>query len=183
MSAGTQIALISGNPNKLRELSAVFPANINLTMQSLELDEIQSLDVHAILRHKLQQAYAIVNCPVIVEDVSAELANLNGLPGPFIKFFEQQLGRGALYALSSEGTGVTIRCVMGYYDGTKEQIVEGVLEGEITAPRGENGFGFDCVIVPNGYNATLAELSDKQKNTMSHRYLAATKMAEYLRTL
>ena len=183
MNRKTQITLISGNPNKLRELQVVFPDDINLQLQSLELDEIQSLDVEAIIRHKLRQAFAMVQGPVIVEDVSAELENLNGLPGPFIKFFEQQLGRGALYKLSSEGTVVTIRCAMGYYDGSTERIVEGILRGTISAPRGEQGFGFDCVIIPDGYDVTMAELSDEQKNTMSHRHLAAVQMAKFIESL
>lgn len=176
------IYLISGNPNKLLELQHVFPPSCDVTLQPLDLEEIQDLDPHAIVRHKLREAYKKLGAPVIVEDVSAELANLHGLPGPFIKFFEQQLGRGALYTLSGEGTAVIIRCSMGYYDGSQEHIVDGILHGTITAPRGEHGFGFDCVIIPDGYGKTLAEFEPAEKNRMSHRFLAAQKMAEFLAT-
>lgn len=174
------ITLITGNPNKLRELQAIFPNELEVTSQKLDLDEIQTLDIRKIVHHKLRQAYALLHDPVLVEDVSAELENLNGLPGPFIKFFEQQMGDDSLYKLSSEGTRVTIRCVMGYFDGADEHIVEGILHGTIVAPRGKPTFGFDVVIVPDGYSHTMAELGPEVKNTISHRYLATKQMAEYL---
>lgn len=176
------IYLVTGNHNKLKELRQVFPAEVELESIKLELDEIQTLDSHELVRHKLRQAYENLGKPVIVEDVSAELANLNGLPGPFIKFFEQRLGQEALYVLGGEGTAVKIVCTMGYFDGTREIIVDGVLNGVVTAPRGEHGFGFDSVVVPEGYDKTCAELGDDIKNTLSHRHHAALLMAERLKS-
>ena len=91
------ITFITGNVKKLAELKAVLPRDLDITHQQVDLDEIQSLDLHEIISYKLRQAYAAVNGPVMVEDISAELASLNGLPGPFIKFFHQKLGEQALY--------------------------------------------------------------------------------------
>lgn len=173
------ITLITGNPNKLTELQAVFPASLNLTAQKLDVEEIQSMDLHEIVRRKLRQAYAQVGGPVIVEDVAVELEKLNGLPGPFIKFFEQKLGQGALYKLAGEGR-VRVICTMGYYDGTDERIVDGVLTGGIVATRGGEGFGFDFVLVPDGYDKTMSELGAHVKNTISHRAKAAQAMADIL---
>ncbi len=169
-----KITIVTGNPNKLRELSALAPDGFELSNQALELDEIQSLDLQKIVEDKLRRAYEKVGSAVIVEDVSAGLDSLKGLPGPFIKFFEQQLGRGALYALSKQPDDkVTIRCIAGYYDGTTMHFGEGVILGTITAPRGENGFGFDCVVVPDGQLSgelrTVAEMTDEEKNAISHR--------------
>ena len=174
-----QITLVTGNPHKLKELQAVFPASLQLQSRKLELDEIQSLDLHAIISYKLHQAYETLGSPVIVEDISAELAKLNGLPGPFIKFFHEKLGRDVLYTLAGEGR-VKIICTMGYYDGQQEYIVDGVLEGDIVAPRGKEGFGFDFVVVPDGYSQTLSELGLGVKNTISHRFKAAQRLAKLL---
>ncbi|HEX8226267.1 MAG TPA: non-canonical purine NTP pyrophosphatase [Candidatus Saccharimonadales bacterium] len=171
------ITLVTGNPHKLAELQKVFPSDMTLQSMKLDLDEIQSLDVHQIVRHKLHQAYETVGTPVIIEDVSAELAVLNGLPGPFVKFFEERLGRGALYKLAGE-TAATIICSMGYYDGTQEYIVDGIIQGRIVAPREGEGFGFDVVFIPDGYDKTLSELGMDVKNTISHRFKAATLLAE-----
>ncbi|HSH56252.1 MAG TPA: non-canonical purine NTP pyrophosphatase [Candidatus Limnocylindrales bacterium] len=175
------ITLVTGNPHKLAELQAVFPTSLKLKSQKLDLDEIQSLDLHEIVSHKLHQAYQLIKAPVIVEDVSAELEKLNGLPGPFIKFFEQQLGRGALHTLAGEGR-IRVVCAMGYYDGKTEHIVDGILDGTVVAPRAGEGFGFDFVLVPDGYNQTLSELGTDVKNSISHRYNAAQLMSSFLAT-
>jgi inosine triphosphate pyrophosphatase len=177
----TTITLVTGNPHKLAELQTVFPASLRLTSRKLQLDEIQSLDLHEILRHKLHQAYDIVKAPVIVEDVSAELEKLNGLPGPFVKFVEERLGKGGLYKLAGEGR-VKIICSMGYYDGTTEHIVDGVIEGSIVAPREGEGFGFDFEFIPDGYDKTMSELGLEVKNTISHRFRAASALADFLQS-
>lgn len=149
------------------------PAGLELRNEAIDLDEIQSLDLRAIVDHKVRQAYAAIGQPVIIEDVAAGLESLNGLPGPFIKFFEQQLGRGAMYKLSKVANDrFTVRCLAGYFDGTRTLYGEGMLTGTIVAPRGEHGFGFDCCVVPNGHEKTLAELETSEKNALSHRGMA-----------
>lgn len=174
---------VTGNPNKAAEAQAILPFNIEV--QDLGIEEIQGEgDVHKILSHKLHTAFEKLGVPVIAEDVSAELASLSGMPGPFIKFFEKALGRGALHKLSKvENDRVSITCCMGYYDGKREEIVEGVLEGTVVAPRGENGFGFDFVVVPDGHDRTMAEMEPSEKNALSHRYLALKALAERFDTL
>jgi len=176
------IVLVTGNADKLQELQAIAAASkLAFTSQKIDLDEIQSLDVRFIVEHKLRQAYAKVKQPVIVEDVSAELASLNGLPGPFIKFFEQRLGNDALYQLQKiQHDAVTIRCIAGYYDGQKLLFGEGILTGRIVAPRGENGFGFDSVVEPNGQNLTMAEMSAAEKAAISHRGSALRDLLQQL---
>jgi XTP/dITP diphosphohydrolase len=54
---------------------------------------------------------------------------------------------------------------------------EGLLHGKIiTEPRGTQGFGYDPIFVPDGYNLTFAELGPELKNTISHRRLALNKL-------
>lgn len=174
MPSITSITLVTGNANKLRELTAIAPVGMKFRNQAVELDEIQSLDLQAIIADKVRRAYAAIGQPVIVEDVAAELASLHGLPGPFVKFFEQKLGRGALHTLSKQPDDrVVIRCLAAYYDGAAMLFGEGTLHGIINAPRGDNGFGFDCVVVPDnqpaGDKRTVAEMTDDEKNAISHR--------------
>lgn len=182
----TQITLVTGNLHKLTELQAIFPAEANLTHAKLDIDEIQgeNADPHEILEDKLKKAYAIVKAPVIVEDVSAELNCLNGLPGPFVKFFEKKLGKAALWILAQHAAdkGATMRCVMGYYDGSRLEVVDGAVAGTIVAPRGENGFGFDFVFVPEGHDRTTAEMTAAEKNKISWRGVAARELAARLFT-
>jgi non-canonical purine NTP pyrophosphatase (RdgB/HAM1 family) len=171
MPKTNSIIIATGNPNKLKEILAIAPDNLQITSQSIDLDEIQTLDLQAIVSHKLKQAYKEIKRPVIVEDVSAELESLGGLPGPFVKFFVQKMGSGALYDLSLAGksTAVNIRCLAGYFDGSTMLFGEGVVHATVVTPRGENGFGFDASVVPNGETCTVAEMSAEEKNQISHR--------------
>lgn len=174
---------ITGNAHKLQELMQVLPKDIAITHKAMELAEIQSLDMHEIVRHKLREAHAALRAPVLVEDVSAELATLHGLPGPFIKFFNRQMGDDALYQLVGADSPVTVRCTMGYYDGTREVLVDGVVRGVTAAPRGRSGFGFDGCVILDGYTQTLGELGTDVKNRISHRRRAADLMAAELAKL
>lgn len=174
--------LVTGNPGKLRELQAIFPMSVKLRARELDLSEIQSMDSEEIIRDKLDRAFAEIKKPVIVEDVSVELGCLNGLPGPFIRYFEERLGRGALHELTRhyDDKSVLARCTMGYFDGEDRYIVHGEMRGTVVAPRGENGFGFDFVFVAEGQTKTNAELSPEEKNKISHRARAVEQLVKAL---
>lgn len=175
------ITIVTGNPGKVRELESLSSEKLSFTLQCLEIDEIQSLDLENIVKDKAKKAYALVNKPIIVEDVSAGLASLNGLPGPFIKFFNKSLGSDALYKLShARDEVVTVRCLAAYFDGSNFIIGEGIITGTIVSPRGDNGFGFDAVIVPKGETKTMAEMSPEQKIKISHRGKAFRSLIEQL---
>lgn len=169
------ITFLTGNPHKLEELQAI-AADSQLTFESrkLDLDEIQSLSLQEVVADKAKRAYEALGVPIIVEDVSAGLQSLNGLPGTFIKFFEQELGRGALYKLSkAENDRITVTCIAAYYNGETMLFGEGIMTGNLVAPRGEQGFGFDSVLVPDNQpdngRRTVAEMTAEEKNSFSHR--------------
>jgi non-canonical purine NTP pyrophosphatase (RdgB/HAM1 family) len=165
-----KITIVTGNPGKVREIEALAMGKLDFTMHDLEIDEIQSLDLKEIVKDKVQKAYQQVKAPVIVDDVSAGLDSLKGLPGPFIKFFNSTLGGDSLLQLSkSENERVTVTCIAAYYDGTEMLFGEGTIKGVIVKPRGKNGFGFDPVIVPDGQQKTMGEMTDEQKMQVSHR--------------
>lgn len=71
-------------------------------------------------------------------------------------------------------------CIALLYDGL-EHIFEGCIEGNIIDTlRGNNGFGYDPLFIPAGYDITFAEMSSDEKNKISHRALATKKLVEYL---
>jgi inosine triphosphate pyrophosphatase len=176
--------IVTGNQNKLAEFHRLIPKNVDFDSVSIDLEEIQSLDSKRIVEHKVQEAYKIVGKPVIVEDVSASLLALNGLPGPFIKFFEQQLGSNALYRLVRDDSDkrAVITCTIGYYDGTTLLFGTGLIEGTVVSARGETGFGFDFCFVPNSENRTFAEMLRPEKDAISHRSLAVADLLSQLAT-
>lgn len=176
------IYLVTGNANKLAELQAIFPAQLELGSAQLDIPEIQSIDPRTIVEDKLERAYEALKKPVIVEDVSAELDCLNGLPGPFIRYFEQKLGKYALWELAQhhDNRTATVRCTMGYFDGANKEIVDGAVRGTIVSPRGDHGWGFDFVFMPEGHTKTNSEMTQEEKNQISHRALAAKALAAHL---
>lgn len=75
-------------------------------------------------------------------------------------------------------------CPCGCTSIKKVSQFEGIVEGEIIREkRGGEGFGYDPIFQPEGYDKTFAELGSDIKNTISHRALATQKLAEYLKTL
>jgi XTP/dITP diphosphohydrolase len=167
------ITIVTGNPGKVRELEAMAIGKLDFKMHSLDIDEIQSLDLEEIVKHKAKAAFELIKSPVIVDDVSAGLASLEGLPGPFIKFFQKKLGGEALYTLRKDAEDkVTLSCIAAYYDGEQFILGKGVITGTTVSPRGSGGFGFDVVVIPEGQAKTMAEMNEKQKMDVSHRGIA-----------
>jgi len=178
------ITIVTGNAGKVRELKGMTMGKLDFVMHDLDIDEIQSLDLEKIVKNKAHQAYQQIKSPVIVDDVSAGLSSLNGLPGPFIKFFNKEIGSDSLYKLSkSENEEVTISCIAAYYDGKDFILGNGTIKGKVVSPRGENGFGFDSVVIPDGQNRTMAEMSEEEKMQVSHRGNAFRSLLKQLKTL
>jgi XTP/dITP diphosphohydrolase len=131
-------------------------------------------------RIKALAAVALTGLPAIADDTGLEVDALGGAPGVHAARYA---GPRATYAdnvakLLRELAGVpperrTARfrtvCFAAWPDGT-EMSADGTLQGTITdAPRGTNGFGYDPVFVPRGETRTYAELTDAEKNAISHR--------------
>ena len=178
------IYLVTGNQKKLREWQAIVPQDIQLDTLDVDLPEIQSDDSLEIVTDKAKRAYEHVGKPVVVEDVSAGLEKLGGLPGPFVKFFMKRLGQGALYELAGkEGEKATVSCSVAYYDGQNLVTVRGDIEGTIVKPRGGDEFSFDVTFVPDGETETFAEMSAEKKNSLSHRSKAIRMLLDKLENM
>lgn len=157
-----QATFITGNQAKADYLNRLL--GVDLPHQKVELDELQSTDLHTIVDHKARQAYAILGEPVLVEDVSLEFAALGNLPGTFIKFFvdaDDGLEKLCRMLDGFSDRRAVARCTFGYFDGQEITFFDGHLEGVIaTKPAGENGYGWDRIFCPDGYGGkTRAELS------------------------
>lgn len=135
------ITFITGNQAKADYLAKYLGFPVKHV--KVDLDEIQSLDLRQIVEHKVKAAYQKIKAPVIVEDVSLEFEALNGLPGPFIRYFIDRLPLETICGLVGGMTRKAVaRCVFGYFDGIDLKLFEGKLEGEIAAaPAGDRGFG------------------------------------------
>ena len=179
-----KIFLVTGNAHKLEEWRRQLPEDIEMDSVDVDLPEIQSIDPEEIVADKAKRAYEATGKPVVVEDVSAGLEKLEGLPGPFIKFFIKKLGNEALFLLAGEeGERATVSCSVAYYDGQKLLTVRGDVHGIVVKSRGESGFGFDSTFVPDGQNLTYAEMGGEEKDKVSHRSVAIRLFVEQLRKI
>ena len=153
-----EVIFITGSQKKADYLANLLGHPIE--HKKVDLNEIQSLDLREIVKYKLREAYAEVSRPVLVEDVSLEFTALGKLPGTFIKFFLEQMGDEILCRiLDGRDRSAIARCVFGYYDGKTETYFEASTEGSIAEnPAGENGYGFDKIFIPKGYEITRAQL-------------------------
>lgn len=164
---------ITSNPHKAAHIKALL--GLPIEHRALDLDEIQSVHPEEVIEHKVRQAYEITGRPVFVDDFSLWLDELDGLPGPFIKYFEQAHNGLENICRMADGLGsrrATARAYFGYYDGVELTILHGEISGEIADhPRGaaDYAFGSGSIFAVDGYGGrTRAELS-KEENDEIHR--------------
>ncbi len=174
------LTFITGNKNKLAEVQAILGEVEGL---AIDLPEIQDLDAHKIIAAKLNAALEHHAGPFIVEDTSLYLDCLNGLPGPFIKWFLQTVGNKGLANIAEKlgNPNAQAKTIIGYA-AHKDDIhfFEVVVEGRIVPPQGETSFGWDVIFIPNGHTKTYAEMGQEEKNQVSMRSLAAQKLNNFL---
>lgn len=174
------LTLVTSNKNKAREVKEILGPDIKI--RELNLSEIQSLNLNEVVSAKAKAAYKLVKKPVIVEDISFEIKALNGLPGPFVKFFLQTLGtEGTVKLVGNNPSDTTVTAAIATYDGQKLKTFKGVVHGSLTKKnKGESGFGFDRIFIPYGYKQTYAQMDSLLKNKISHRAKALIKLQKYL---
>ena len=171
---------ITGNKNKFEEARSVIP---DLNQFELDLPEIQNIDPKIIIKAKLLEALKHKKGELLVEDTSLYLDCLNGLPGPLIKWFLETIGNDGLYNIAKklDNFKAEAKTVIGYAKNKQEiTFFEGIIKGRIVSSKGEQGFGWDPIFKPNGFNKTFAEMSTEEKNQISMRRIALNKLKKYL---
>lgn len=182
MSMHTDITFITGNQNKADFLAKHL--GMPLAHHKLDLDEIQSLDLRKITEHKVRQAYAVLQQPVLVEDAGLIFTAMGRLPGTYIKWFLEEMGCDGLARLAQslpEQTAIGRVCY-GLYDGAEIHFFEGEMHGTIAPePRdGGQGFGFDTIFINQGFTKTRAEMTDEEYVQSSYRTMGLAKLRDFL---
>lgn len=173
--------LVTGNRNKLLEAERIL--GCELESHAVDLPEIQSLDILEVLRAKGDEAWRRLGRPLVVEETGLELPSMGGFPGPLVKWMLEAMGAEGI-ARTAHGLGdprATARCALLYRDAEGEVIAEGTTPGRLVLePRGEGGFGWDPVLVPDGEERSCAELSGEEKDRLGHRGRAWKRLMELL---
>ena len=178
-----RLVCASANPDKVAEIALVLDGLVDLQPRPAGLGDVveDAPDLEGNARLKAVAVCEAAGAPAVSDDTGLEVDALGGAPGVYAARYA---GEGVTYAdnrekLLTELAGVaeadrtarfrTVAMVVRP-DGS-EIVVEGVCEGRIAfADRGDRGFGYDALFIPtDGDGRTFAEMSDAEKNEISHR--------------
>ena len=174
---------VTTNDHKRREAERIL--RVDLERAAPDIPEVQALDFTEVAAHKALSAHAALGRPphpVLVEDSGLVIGAWNGLPGALTKWFLASVGhRGLLEMLCGEDRRARAVCAVAVADSRGEvHIFRGEVRGEISPePRGEGGFGWDPIFVPEGCELTYAQMGEA-KNEDSHRARAFRQVRGWL---
>ncbi|MGC8502451.1 RdgB/HAM1 family non-canonical purine NTP pyrophosphatase [Desulfurella sp.] len=175
MPLAPKIIIATSNEYKLKEIKEIFNAFeiVGLTKDYKAPEEIG----HTFCENALIKAKSIEHLGEIVlaDDSGIEVQALLGLPGIYSARYsggdDYQNNIKLLEELKHHANRkARFVCCMVAIVNKKTISAEGLLEGAIAfEPKGKNGFGYDPIFIPSGFNQTLAELGSDIKNKISHR--------------
>ena len=187
-----KIIFATNNAHKLSEVQAVLGEGFELVTPRMcgveeEIPETaETLEGNA--RQKAHYLYKRTGLDCFADDTGLEVEALGGAPGV----------HSARYATDGHDTAANnrlllknlageehrrarFRTVICLIEGGEEHLFEGIVEGRIIDHEtGSEGFGYDPLFVPEGFDRTFAEMSAEEKNAISHRGRAVRKLVEYL---
>lgn len=188
-----RIVFATNNSHKLDEIR-------NILGSSFEVMSLNELGCHDDIpetgttleenaRQKAQYIYDKYHCNVFADDTGLEVDALGGKPGVYSARYAGGEGHDSeanmtklLKNLEGEDNRkAQFRTVIALILDGKTSLFDGIVKGEIIKERrGGEGFGYDPIFQPEGYDKTFAELGNDIKNTISHRAIAVKALAEYL---
>ncbi len=193
-----RVVLASGNPGKLRELSALLgPLGFDLITQSALRVESppetgSTFFENALL--KARHAARLTGLPALADDSGIEIDALGGRPGVYSARYAGEQASDAenndklleeLRGVPQQHRTARYQCVIVFVRHAEDAsplVASGTWEGTILeAPRGSGGFGYDPLFVPRGFERTAAELEPELKNQLSHRGQALAALVQRLR--
>jgi len=175
-----KLVYVTGNDNKAREASVLLGREIKRVKVSL--DELQSMDLNVIVEHKARQAYQKLRRPVIVDDVSFEVDQWGGFPGPFAVWLDKTISyKGLPQFLTKKNRSARWITTLGFFDGKMFKAFTGTEEGRVAMrAKGTDGYGFDPIFIRSGDTKTVAELGFDIKQKHAARVLALLKLKRFL---
>jgi XTP/dITP diphosphohydrolase len=193
----TRILLASRNAKKLAELRRILAPELP-TVEVVGLDDVPAYEEvpetgasfadNALI--KAREGFAHTGLPTVADDSGLTVDALNGMPGVLsarwagrhgddeanLRLVLDQLGD-----TPDERLGAAFVCAVAFVDAGGEVVVDGRMPGRlIRDPRGSNGFGYDPIFMPNGYDLTSAELAAAEKDAISHRGHALRALVPHL---
>lgn len=190
-----KLVFATNNKHKLNEIQNM----LNTQFELLCLNDIGCSDeipetgdtLEANASQKARYIYEKYGVNCFADDTGLEVEALNGAPGVISARYagEQRCAEDNMQKLLSELNEINnrkarFRTVISLILNGKETLFEGIVNGEILEKHaGKEGFGYDPIFKPVGFNCSFAEMPLNVKNEISHRANAVKKLVEYLKTL
>ena len=196
----TKLILATRNPGKLAELRRILAAaGVSAAVTDLDdapgMPEVaetgRSFTDNALL--KARAVAAFTGLPAVADDSGLCVDALNGMPGVLSARWSGshgddeanlQLLLAQLADVPAGERGAQFVCVAALVlPSGVEHLTEGTVRGQLTrSPRGSNGFGYDPIFVPDGFELTTAQMSGEEKDKISHRGKALRALAPVIAT-
>ena len=182
-----KIWLATGNSHKVKE-ARVALAEYGIELGHIDVDriEIQSDDPGEIA------VYSLAQLPndgrlVAIEDAGFFIDHYGGFPGPYSSYALEKLDNPGMLKLMEgvEERGAAYHSYVGFRSGDEVHVFQGIVTGKVAdRMRGTNGFGYDPIFIPDeGDGRTFGEMTDDEKNAISHRARAFRALGEWLHQL
>jgi XTP/dITP diphosphohydrolase len=187
-----KLVFATNNEHKVKEISHILDNNITL----LSLQEINILEdipedeplIEGNALFKARYVYNATGLNVFADDTGLEIEALDGQPGVHSARFagenkdsSSNIAKVLTMLKGIENRKARFRTVIALIFEKKEYLFEGVISGTIIEEkRGDGGFGYDPVFIPDGKKLTFAQMTLSEKNLISHRALAFEKLKEFL---
>ncbi len=194
MMAPLQLVCASANPDKVLEIAAILDGVVQLVPRPADVPEVVE-DADSLIGNARLKAAAIcaaTGLPAVSDDTGLFVDALHGAPGVYAARFA---GDDATYADNrikllaelrdrADRAASFVSAVMVVWPDGREVAVEGVCKGVIaTTELGDRGFGYDSVFIPDdGDGRSFAQMSEVEKNQISHRARALHALLEALRS-
>ncbi|MBI3306096.1 non-canonical purine NTP pyrophosphatase [Candidatus Nomurabacteria bacterium] len=176
-----KLLIVTGSPFKFGDLALRLNEFFDCEQKEWDEHEIQG-DPEEIVKHKAKRAYEKFKQPVLVDDVSVSIGELNGFPGPYMKDFWKcftPYEMGVKFA----GSRVSATCYLGLCRGEGDVLIaEGMHEGKIIAPKHNEhqGRNFELFVQLDGTDKVMLEFTPEERTKFSHRGKAIRNLLEIL---
>lgn len=178
MQQSYNVLFASSNKHKYQEARTILAEfGIKVGFFNCKLLEIQSDSIKKIALHKVIDAFNQYKKPVIVEDDGLFIDSLGGFPGPFSSYVFRTIGNNGILHLVKTKRNANFQSVLAYCDKKQKVLFYAKVKGKISKKIQGKGWGYDPIFIPQGQKMTYALL--KNKNELSHRYLALRKFANW----
>ena len=183
----------SNNKHKVEEILSVTGDQFNiitLTQAGINMDIPEPHDtIEANASEKSKTIFELTKQNCFGDDTGLEVEALNGEPGVKSaryageeKSFDANIDKLLINLTGKQNRNAHFKTVISLMWNGEEYLFEGIIKGEIAYERrGNNGFGYDPVFIPEGSDKTFAEMELSEKNLFSHRRKATDKLIEFLK--